>query len=128
VTALALVVTLAMPNMTYGDQAVTASCSASDIPCLITETWPEQEWDHVAQVVACESRGHPNAIGENGTSRVFGLMQIDAWSWKRWLTERGINWDRWMDPAINLKAGYLIWSEYGWSGWACSRPEWRHPR
>jgi hypothetical protein len=100
-------------------------CAQADITCFIQRTWPVEEWDHVAQVVRCESHGVPSATARNGASVVYGLMQIDAWSWTRWLKDRGFGWEEVAtDAYTNLLAAHEIWTVYGWREWACAPKAW----
>ena len=127
-TILAATITLllgpATTDVPTGPTSPVPACADADITCLIQRTWPAAEWAHVEHVVQCESHGHPDAVGRNGTSRVLGLLQLDEWSWARKLTAAGFDWTRWADPFTNLRMGRWIFDRTGWTGWACASRAW----
>jgi len=67
----------------------------------------------IAAVIAHESRGEPEAVGDNGVAR--GLMQMHPSA----CTTVGANWEDMFDPekAIDAGTAYLKWNYDHFSDW-----------
>lgn len=82
--------------------------------------WKPMHIEMLSMVMWRESRCQPTSIGRNkradGTvwSQDLGLLQINDYSWRRWLRDQGvIKTDRDLfKPRVNLEAGLLIF-QYG---------------
>lgn len=85
---------------------------APDIPALICAA--EYDWpcDQALAVAWCESRLEPWAYNA-GNYGVFQVNAVHAW-------RVGGDLASLFDAATNVRVAYEIWSEVGWSAWACA--------
>ena len=113
--------------------------SRSHVHKLITETFPQNQWNTAVYIASCESSLNYLAHGDKhlmspsvktgeliGDS--IGLFQIrtggsDGGGWDR-AHANGMTADefrQWMfDPIENVKYAYEIWKRQGWKPWSCS--------
>lgn len=93
--------------------------------------WKPSEIRELSRVMWRESRCLHYVVNENKRkdgsvwSRDLGLMQINDYSWRRWLREQGVitaDSDL-FTPSVNLEAALLIWKYgqerhgNGWIAW-----------
>jgi hypothetical protein len=109
----------------------TISDAPIDLQVAIMEFWPEQEWDHAAQIAELESGFDPFA--ENDTTRggaidcgaivatrggvritaehSIGYFQINACNFPGW------EWARLFNTRHNAGTAHALWEERGWQPW-----------
>ncbi len=93
--------------------------------------WKPKEIGRLSEIMWRESRCLHHVVNENKRkdgsvwSKDLGLMQINDYSWRRWLREQGVitaDSDL-FTPSVNLKAALLIWRYgqqkhgNGWIAW-----------
>jgi hypothetical protein len=93
--------------------------------------WKKAEIPELSRVMWRESRCQHSAVNQNKRkdgsvwSKDLGLMQINDYSWRRWLKAQGVitaDSDL-FTPSVNLKAALLIWKYgknrhgNGWIAW-----------
>lgn len=86
---------------------------AGDAPYRDVVCQPAYDWDcgKALRVMACESRGDPNAYAAGN----YGLYQIHYPSH----AGRVDGPTALFDPETNIKVAYAIWSAQGWAPWGC---------
>lgn len=92
---------------------------------LYVAGWPLKTIPEALDVMHCESRRIPNRIGDQGKSR--GLLQIqwtlpaNTWGgWRNVPEMSNLKTADIMDPLINLRAGLIIYQNFGgWNAWTC---------
>ncbi len=78
---------------------------------LVEKYFPENQVDNALKIMACESKGNPNAISRTND---HGLMQI----------HKGLQiyGTRIYDPEFNIQIAYNnYYSKRGWQPWSCKR-------
>lgn len=106
----------------------------ADLRLAIEEFWPENEWQHAADIAFLESRW--DAFAENDSTKggsvpcgtvidawlgvditaehSIGYFQINACNWPNW------QWARLFNTRHNAGTAHLLWSTRGWSPWRFS--------
>ncbi len=67
---------------------------------LRTAGWPEELITQALEVVYCESRNRPFAVGDGGKS--FGLFQLK----RLWFDYARVDFNLWSNPVVNAYVGY----------------------
>lgn len=131
------------PTFKHGD--------ISWLPGLAAQAgWPEGTWPKLGQIILRESGGCPNRRGGDVVDENCQHIRVSTWSHRSdtgLLQINGVNYNtkrnKWarvcldlgvctqeplLDPLVNLKAGYLLYSLAGWDPWdPCAwGPEWAH--
>lgn len=99
--------------------------AASVTPVLIAAGWPEYLWQQAIQVVACESGGVPEKVGDGGDS--VGLFQIGRSrpGWQAWFHYFGLPEEGWEDPVYNATVALKVYNydidrgQPPWTQWTC---------
>jgi hypothetical protein len=110
------------------------------LPVLAAEAgWPEDTWDRLGEIILRESGGCPNRRGGDVVDQDCRIVRVSEWNHRSdtgLLQINGVNYDphrnRWaricsdmdicrqeplLDPATNLRAGYLLYGYSGWDPW-----------
>lgn len=93
--------------------AARVSMSRGQVLGLISQYWPESEWEAALAVSYCESSWRPWATGRAGEIGLFQLHPAyHAW---RWAGEDPY------EPAVNVRVAYDVWRDNGpgWRPWTC---------
>lgn len=96
----------------------------------IVEFWPEEEWDHAAQIAKLESNFDAFALDNTVDSthpcgaylrtvdgvrvsaeRSVGYFQINSCNYPEW------EWQRFYNARHNAGTAHMIWSVQGWGAW-----------
>ena len=79
---------------------------------LISERWPQDEWDNAAAVAWVESRWYPGAHNPSGEdSRGLWQINVGPGAHTQWASR-----SLW-DAAVNADTAYELWTYQGWGPW-----------
>jgi hypothetical protein len=109
---------------------VSLADTPEELRVSIVEFWPEEEWDHAAQIAWLESSFNAFALDDSTDAmhpcgsdlrvvdgiritaeRSVGYFQINACNFPQW------EWQRFYNARHNAGTAHMIWTERGWNPW-----------
>ncbi len=88
---------------------------------LETAGWPRDLWAQASAIAWCESRHHPDSVGDGGAS--LGLYQLN----RLWFGYADEDVAQWSDPVINARVALATYrydlarGQAPWTQWSCRR-------